>query len=143
MLLFESPGLPHDVGCSRPSPCPLSTALSRPTAVRSTRKASTYVRRSATLRNGSERQGRECCGNLMTPELRVLVFALSFSKHVRSAPSSESFEAIQPDLLIVGTKDRSMLSRVMRGSVANDVLRRMECDILVASPDIEAASALF
>jgi universal stress protein E len=51
--------------------------------------------------------------------------------------------SIQPNLLIVGTKDRSMLSRVMRGSVANDVLRRMECDILVASPDIEAASALF
>jgi nucleotide-binding universal stress UspA family protein len=50
---------------------------------------------------------------------------------------------LQPDLLIVGTKDRSMLSRVMRGSVANDVLRRMECDVLVASPDIEAASALF
>jgi nucleotide-binding universal stress UspA family protein len=51
--------------------------------------------------------------------------------------------SIQPDLLIVGTKDRSMLSRVMRGSVANDVLRRRECDVLVSSPDIEAASTLF
>ena len=50
---------------------------------------------------------------------------------------------IQPDLLIVGTKDRSTLSRVMRGSVANDVLRRMECDILVASPDIESTGTLF
>ena len=47
--------------------------------------------------------------------------------------------SIQPDLLIVGTKDRSMLSRVMRGRVANDVLRRRECDILVASPDIESS----
>jgi nucleotide-binding universal stress UspA family protein len=51
--------------------------------------------------------------------------------------------SIQPDLLIVGTKERSMLSRVMRGSVANDVLRRIECDILVASPGIESAGVLY
>jgi universal stress protein E len=51
--------------------------------------------------------------------------------------------SIQPDLLIVGTKERSMLSRVMRGSVANDVLRRVECDILVASPGIESAGVLY
>jgi universal stress protein E len=49
---------------------------------------------------------------------------------------------IQPDLLIVGTKDRTALSRVIRGSAANDVLRRMERDILVAPPDIEAVRAL-
>jgi len=36
-----------------------------------------------------------------------------------------------------------MLSRVMRGSVANDVLRRVECDILVASPGIESAGVLY
>lgn len=50
---------------------------------------------------------------------------------------------IQPDLLIVGTKDRAMLSRVMRGSVSNDVLRRSECDILVASPGIDSAGVLY
>jgi nucleotide-binding universal stress UspA family protein len=50
--------------------------------------------------------------------------------------------SIQPDRLIVGTKNRSMLSHMMRGSVANDVLRRRECDILVAPPEIEAANAL-
>ncbi len=49
---------------------------------------------------------------------------------------------IQPDLLVVGTKNRAALSRVMRGSAASDVLRRMERDVLVASPDIEAAGAL-
>ena len=51
--------------------------------------------------------------------------------------------SIQPDLLILGTKDRSMLSRVMRGGVANDVLRGIECDILVASPGIDSAGVLY
>ena len=32
-----------------------------------------------------------------------------------------------------------MPGRVMRGGVANDVLRRIECDIRVAAPDIESA----
>jgi universal stress protein E len=49
---------------------------------------------------------------------------------------------IQPDLLIVGTKDRSMLSRMMRGSASNDVLRRMECDIFVAAPELKSANVL-
>jgi len=47
---------------------------------------------------------------------------------------------VQPELLIVGTKERAALNRVVRGSVANDVLRGLECDILVAAPDAEAAS---
>jgi universal stress protein E len=46
---------------------------------------------------------------------------------------------VQPDLLIVGTQDRSVLSRLMRGGAANDILRRIECDTLVASPGIESA----
>lgn len=50
--------------------------------------------------------------------------------------------SIQPDLLIVGTRDRSTLSRVMRGSVANDVLRKIDCDILVAAPDFEATGVM-
>jgi len=48
---------------------------------------------------------------------------------------------IQPDLLVVGTKDRTALSRLMRGSAANDVLRRMERDILVGPADIETVGA--
>jgi nucleotide-binding universal stress UspA family protein len=49
---------------------------------------------------------------------------------------------VQPDLLIVGTKDRSVLNRIVRGSVANDVLRTLECDILVAAPDAKAVQAV-
>ena len=47
---------------------------------------------------------------------------------------------VQPELLIVGTKERAALNRMVRGSVANDVLRSLECDILVAPPDAEATS---
>jgi nucleotide-binding universal stress UspA family protein len=49
---------------------------------------------------------------------------------------------VQPELLIVGTKERAALNRVVRGSVANDVLRSLECDILVAAPDVTEASLL-
>ncbi len=49
---------------------------------------------------------------------------------------------VQPELLIVGTKDRSMLKSVVRGSVANDVLRTLEYDILVAAPDAEGSGSL-
>jgi universal stress protein E len=43
--------------------------------------------------------------------------------------------SVQPELLIIGTKDRSMLNRIMQGSTSNDLLRTIECDILVAAPD--------
>jgi nucleotide-binding universal stress UspA family protein len=46
--------------------------------------------------------------------------------------------SVQPDLLIVGTKDRSMFNRIVRGSVANDALRDRECDVLVAARQNEA-----
>ena len=35
-----------------------------------------------------------------------------------------------------------MLNRIVRGSVANDMLRTLECDILVAAPDVEAPGSL-
>ena len=50
--------------------------------------------------------------------------------------------SVQPDLLIVGTKDRSIFSRAVRGNVANDALRNIECDILVASQESEVGSVL-
>jgi nucleotide-binding universal stress UspA family protein len=50
--------------------------------------------------------------------------------------------SVQPDLLIVGTKDRSMFNRVVRGSVADGALRTIECDILVASRGNDAAGVL-
>jgi nucleotide-binding universal stress UspA family protein len=46
--------------------------------------------------------------------------------------------SVQPELLIVGMKDRSIFSRALRGSVAHDALRNIECDILVASRESEA-----
>jgi nucleotide-binding universal stress UspA family protein len=49
---------------------------------------------------------------------------------------------VKPDLLIIGTKDRSALNRIVRGSAANDVLRTFECDILVAAPGAEAIGSI-
>jgi universal stress protein E len=46
--------------------------------------------------------------------------------------------SLEPELLIVGTKDRSIFKRVLSGSVANDVLRGVRCDILVAAPSSES-----
>ena len=46
--------------------------------------------------------------------------------------------SVRPELLIIGTKDRSMFNRLARGSVANDALRSVPCDILVAAPQVGA-----
>jgi nucleotide-binding universal stress UspA family protein len=48
---------------------------------------------------------------------------------------------VQPELLIMGTKDRSIFNRVTRTSVAHDALRTVGCDILVAAPRDESVSA--
>jgi len=50
--------------------------------------------------------------------------------------------SVQPELLIVGTKDRSMFNRMARGSVAYDSLRTIECDVLVAPRETEVTGAL-
>jgi universal stress protein E len=50
--------------------------------------------------------------------------------------------SVQPELLIIGTKDRSMLNRIMQGSTSNDLLRTIECDLLVAAPEERPSTAL-
>ena len=40
--------------------------------------------------------------------------------------------SVEPELLILGTHNRSIFKRVLSGSVAHDVVRRVRCDILVA-----------
>jgi nucleotide-binding universal stress UspA family protein len=39
---------------------------------------------------------------------------------------------VAPDLLVIASKDRSLIERVMRGSTGNDALRNNGCDILLA-----------
>jgi nucleotide-binding universal stress UspA family protein len=41
---------------------------------------------------------------------------------------------IGPDLLLIGTQGRSGLPRVLLGSVAEEVLRSVEVDILAVPP---------
>jgi nucleotide-binding universal stress UspA family protein len=45
--------------------------------------------------------------------------------------------SVRPELLIVGTKERSIFTRITRSSLANDALRSIDCDILVAAPKVE------
>jgi nucleotide-binding universal stress UspA family protein len=46
--------------------------------------------------------------------------------------------SVRPELLIVGTTERSIFTRITRTSVANDALRSIDCDILVAAPKVQA-----
>jgi nucleotide-binding universal stress UspA family protein len=69
-------------------------------------------------------------------------FRLCFQQTQPLRAIQREFRRVQPELLIVGTKDRAMLNRIVRGSVANDMLRTLECDILVAAPDVEAPGSL-
>lgn len=46
--------------------------------------------------------------------------------------------SVRPELLIVGTTERSIFTRITRNSVANDALRSIDCDILVAAPKVES-----
>jgi len=69
-------------------------------------------------------------------------FRLCFQQTRPLRAIQREIRRVQPELLIVGTKDRSMLNRIVRGSVANDMLRTLECDILVAAPDVEATGLL-
>jgi nucleotide-binding universal stress UspA family protein len=69
-------------------------------------------------------------------------FRLCFQQTKPLRAIQREIRRVQPELLIVGTKERAMLNRIVRGSVANDMLRTLECDILVAAPDAEASGAL-
>ena len=81
---------------------------------------------------------RACCGNSMPPEWRVPAFVLFFSSHVRPChPAGRPKHPTRSfDCRNEGALDAE--SRYARQRV-NDVLRRIECDILVAAPEIEAA----
>lgn len=39
-----------------------------------------------------------------------------------------------PDLLVIGTRGHTGLKRILLGSVANDALRQIECDVLAVPP---------
>jgi len=46
----------------------------------------------------------------------------------------EEIERLQPDLLIVGTHGRGVIGRAIVGSVAEDLLNHMPCDVLAVPP---------
>lgn len=69
-------------------------------------------------------------------------FRLCFQQTRPLRAVQREIRRVRPELLIVGTKERSMLDRIVRGSVENDMLRALECDILVAAPDMAATGSL-
>jgi universal stress protein E len=69
-------------------------------------------------------------------------FRLIFQQARPIRAIQRAMRSVRPELLIVGTKERSMFTRLTRSSVANDVLRSIDCDILVAAPKVESAHAL-
>ena len=79
---------------------------------------------------------------LETAGVQSARFRLVFQQARPIRAIQQLVRTIQPDLLIVGTKERSMLNRMMRGSASNDILRRMECDILVAAPGLKSPNVL-
>jgi universal stress protein E len=46
--------------------------------------------------------------------------------------------SVQPELLILGTQDRSLFQRAATSGASYDALRTIECDILVAPADIDS-----
>jgi nucleotide-binding universal stress UspA family protein len=47
---------------------------------------------------------------------------------------SEAVKEIEPDLLLMGTQGRSGIAKLLLGSVAEEVLRSVEVDVLVVPP---------
>ncbi len=48
---------------------------------------------------------------------------------------------LQPDLLVIGTRGHGGLKRILLGSVADQVLRRVECDVLAVPPEADPSGA--
>jgi len=69
-------------------------------------------------------------------------FRLCFQQTRPLRAIQREIRRVRPELLIVGTRDRSMLDRIVRGGGANDMFRSLECDILVAAPDVDATASL-
>ena len=66
-----------------------------------------------------------------------------------SARPARPYDAVQyamietrADLLVIGTSRWFMLKRILFGSVADQVLRRANCDVLAVSPTVGRATAL-
>jgi len=65
-------------------------------------------------------------------------FRIMFHQALPIRAIQRVMRSVEAGLLIVGAKDRSMLNRTIRGSLTNDALRNLECDILVAVPKVES-----
>jgi universal stress protein E len=63
-------------------------------------------------------------------------FRLIFQQAHPIRAIQRAIRSVRPELLIVGTRERAIFPRSKRSGVANDGLRSIECDILVAAPKV-------
>lgn len=58
-----------------------------------------------------------------------------YEVHIEQRPAATSIlravDSYKPDLLVIGTRGRGRVRRALYGSIANEVLREVECDILI------------
>jgi nucleotide-binding universal stress UspA family protein len=80
------------------------------------------------------RAGSELVAFLRKEESRIQGWALRVREGTPIEVISATVKEIGPDLLLIGTQGRSGLPRVLLGSVAEEVLRSVEVDILAVPP---------
>lgn len=83
-----------------------------------------------------ERLRQEAIASKTVERLRAAGFAVTAEVRVGSAVGVilDCSAAWHPDLIVMGSHNRRGLSRLVHGSVANDVLRGAGCDVVVVRP---------
>jgi nucleotide-binding universal stress UspA family protein len=80
------------------------------------------------------RAGGELAAFLRKEEPSLQGWALRVKDGAAFEVISEAVKEIKPDLLLVGTKGRSGIPKLLLGSVAEEVLRSVEVDVLAVPP---------
>jgi nucleotide-binding universal stress UspA family protein len=86
------------------------------------------------IANEQMRAGGELLAFLQKEEPRLENWALRVREGMPIEVIKAAVKEIGPDLLLIGTQGRSGLSRVLLGSVAEDVLKSVDVDVLAVPP---------
>jgi nucleotide-binding universal stress UspA family protein len=81
------------------------------------------------------RAGGELAAFLRKEDLKIQDWALRVREGTPREVISANLEEIGSDLLVIGTHGRSGLPRVLLGSVAEEVLKSVDVDVLAVPPD--------
>jgi nucleotide-binding universal stress UspA family protein len=84
--------------------------------------------------DGQFRAGQEIVAFLEANDLGQDAWSLRVKKGLALDVISDAVQEVSPDLLVMGTHGRSGMLKFLLGSVAEDVLRSIEVDVLVVPP---------